>query len=340
MVKKFISSIQTTRFQQMAIFFTIFFVASMLSIQYKRSYFSEKNLEISHVSEMEKRLASKVHVGLLINNFPRFSFYENRFIVDAVVWFRFPVGTESINTIEKFSFQNGNIVSKSEPIVQMSGNDVIVSYHVVVKFITPLSYKHFPASDHKLTLVLQNKSVGPAELYFHGTEKDFELSGDILTGNWQAGKRYVSHGYINAKEADFPSVVFTIDFYNNDLRHYILLYLPLFLIFFLIFTSLLIKVGDLHLRLPIVAGVVPILALHSLVIERVSPRGSSITKVDEIYLMLVVLSMFILIFQAYLGLTMKAHYDAEEELSKEEERSFKLLVLCALIAALTYVTFF
>lgn len=326
----------------------------MLIVQYKQSYFAEKNYEITKIDEKEKRLASKVDVGLHVNNFHKFSFYENNFVMDAVVWFKFPIGSESMHTIEKFSFKGGKITSRSEPVVQISGNNVITSYQVIVEFSTPLDYKYFPVSDHKLTIILQNKNVSPAELYFVSDEKSFELSDDLLIGNWLPSKFYVQSGYIQTKykqqkgtiQTDFPSVVFTIDFQNEDFRHFIILYLPLFLIFFLIFTSLLTKIDLISLRLPLVVGVIPILALHSLVIESASPVGSSITKIDQMYLTLILLALVILLFQSYVGLAIKGFAEGEVQIFEQKKKQLKLtndilivLVLAALIISLTYSTF-
>jgi len=344
--------IQTTGFQQFIIFFTIFYIGTMLILQYKQSYFAEKNYVVSKITEQERRLASDVEVGLSINNFPKFSFHTNSFIMDAAIWFKFPIGSESLDTIKKFGFKNGEIISKSKPVVQMKDNNVIVSYQVLVKFITSLNYKHFPVSDHKLTIIMQNKSVSPTELYFSSDVYNFDLSNNLLTGNWKPAKQYVDNGYIESSfkkdtnggiQTDFPCVAFTIDFKNEDLRHFILLYLPLFLIFFLVFTSLLTKVENLAVRFPIVAGVVPILALHSLVIESVSPAGSDITKIDQTYLTLILLSLLILLFQSYVGLTVKG---VKEQLLAQKKKLLKqlndiviILVLVALIASVTYTTF-
>lgn len=354
MIRAIIRLIQKTRFQQAIIFFTIFYIAAILIIQYKQSYFSEKNIETNNITITEKRLASNVEVGLHVNNFPKFSFYQNEFTMDAVLWFRFPVGAESMDTIEKFSFKNGKISAKSEPVVQMTGNNVVISYQILVKFNTPLDYKNFPVSDHKLAIILQNKNVSPTELCFISDTFNFELSEDLAMGNWFPKKTYVSSGYLQTKykrqkgaiQTDFPTVVFTIDFENRDIRHFILLYLPLFLIFFLIFTSLLTIIDRLELRLPIVAGVVPILALHSLVIENVSPKGSSITKVDQIYLTLVLLALIILLFQAYVGLSLKGAARKSVEFLKKKKVQLKILndiviviTLTALIVSLTYSTF-
>jgi len=148
MLEKLKASIQTTRFQQAAIFFTVFYITIILFIQYKQSYFSEKNIEPTPITQLEERLTSKIETGLYINNFPRFSFYKNAFIMDGIVWFRFPIGNESLQTINNFSFKNGEILSRSQPIVQLNENIVTIRYHVVVKFSTNLDYRNFPISDH------------------------------------------------------------------------------------------------------------------------------------------------------------------------------------------------
>lgn len=345
---------QTTRFEQAIIFFTIFYIGTMLIVQYKQNYFAEENYHIQQISEKEQQLASKVEVGLFVNNFPKFSFYKNEFEMDAAVWFRFPVGSESIYTIEDFSFKNGEILYKSEPITKLVGNEVVVGYHVLVRFITPLNYKYFPASDHKLTIILQNKSASPNELYFEGSEKNFRLSPLPNTGNWVPLKKYFESGYTESKladakeplKADFPSVVFTIDFYNEDLRHYIILYLPLLLLFFLIFSSLLTHVTDVNTRLAVVAGVTPILALHSFVIDTISPASSSMTKIDIVYIWLIFLALIILLFQSYVGIVVKQHSGEESEIPHKKEQQLKQLndlvivaVLLALTTIITYTTF-
>lgn len=326
----------------------------MLTLQYKQSYFGEENYKIESLSQKEKRLASHVETGININNFSKFSFTYNSFTMDVTVWFKFQIGTESLQTIEQFSFKSGEILSRSKPVVKIVDNNVVVIYQVQVKFTTPLNHKHFPVSDHKLTIVLQNKSVSPSELYYSSDFYNFETEPNINSGNWIPTTKYAQSGYVKTEfkqqegsiTADFPSVVYTLDFKNEDLRHFIILYLPLFLIFLLIFTSLLTKIEELSIRFPVVAGVIPILALHSLVIESSSPIGSHITKVDQVYFTLISLALVILLFQSYVALSMRRIIDVESPETKRKKQKVKLyndivilLVLTTLIAVLTYSTF-
>lgn len=347
-------SIHTSRFQKGLIIFSVFYMFTIIFLQYKQNYFSEKNIPLLKISEAEKRLSSQVDVGLQINNFTKFDFYKNKFIMDAVVWFSFPIGGESIRTIERFSFRNGEIISKSEPIVRMIDRTVLVRYHITAKLTTALDYRHFPASDHKLAIILQNQTVSPQELSFNSEESSLNLSHDLKSRNWAAKKTYVDTGYLEtspgkggiAFKAYFPTAIFTIDFYNKDLRHFVILYLPLFLLFLLIFSSLLLRIDLVSSRLPIVVGVTPILALHSLVIENISPPGSHITKVDKIYFSLIGLALIMLMFQAYIGFVNGSFPQKSEDFIEQKNKQLKrandfviVFVLAALIIALTYTTF-
>ena len=104
------SLIESKKTPLIACFFCIVYMFTLLVISYKRDYYSESPTHILQVTSKEARLATKVNIGLHITNFPEFSFYQNKFKMNAIIWFKFPLGTESLNTIEQFSFQNGIIL--------------------------------------------------------------------------------------------------------------------------------------------------------------------------------------------------------------------------------------
>jgi hypothetical protein len=346
--------IVTKKFQNYLMPFTVLYIAAMLFIQYQQHYFAEENVKLKKIGEQAQRLSSIVETGLYINNFPRFSFTKNAFIMDSIVWFKFALGTESLHTIDRFSFQNGKILSKSEPMVQVDEKNILIRYHVVVKFSTPLNHQYFPVSDHKLNIVLQNTTVSPQELYFVSDKTHLGMSDDLLSGNWKPSETYVDYGHLDQSEkkdvaafqAEFPCAAFTIDFRNEDFRHFIILYLPLFMLFLIIFISLLVAIENIGTRFSVVAGVVPILALHSLVIESVSPAGSRMTKIDHIYLTIIALSLFILMFQAYLGLAIRSLKDKKSSIVEAKTSQLRIIndlviaiVLSLLILSITYSTF-
>ena len=303
---------QTTKFQIGSIATTFLLITAMLTWQYKQSYYAEKAFSVKEISNIEKRLASEVTVGLHINNFPEFSFYKNNFVMDAFVWFQFPVGTESLNTIENFEFQNGKMKYKSKPIVQLNDKTVIISYHVVVKFITYLDYSYFPLSDHKLNIILENRSATSSELFFKSDQNCLSLNNNLLVTNWTAKKTSVKSGALQPQAygnlalltINYPCTVFTIDFENKSLSTFILLFFPLLLIFLVGFFSLFFPLTEPN-RLSLIGATIPILVLYKLVINDLAPLTGSITKVDEVYFLLIFLSLLILTFQSYVILSVK-----------------------------------
>lgn len=333
----FLQFIKKPKFQIYSVIITLLLVASLATIQYKKVSYAEKEYQITKLSKQEKRLSSCVDVGLFINNFPEFSFYKNKFIVDALVWFSFPIGTESLHTIENFTFQNGKIKYKSKPIIQLDNKTVTISYHVVIQFITHLNYTDFPLSDHKLNIVLENRSVTPNELYFSSTNESLTLGKNLLVSNWDAKGTYVKSGFMQSqlhrKDKEnaiaYPCTVFTVDFENKTLGRFILLYFPLFLIFFIGFFSLLVSINDKN-RLVIIASSAPMLVLNKLVINDLSPTTGSFTKIDKIYFLLICLSLSILIFQIYVIIANKHITELEE--SEQVEPLSKLINWNSIIA--------
>ena len=176
----FFKIIKTAKFQLTCLLLVTLYVAGLLVVEYNQEFYAEKIYPALKVKEDVKQLASNVSVGLRINNFPTFSFEQNQFMMDAFVWFRFPVGSESIDTIEKFDFQYGQITYKSLPMVKLLETDVVVTYQVKVDFKAYLKYKDFPLGDHRLNIILDNRSVTPNELCFNCELSNFVLSEDIL----------------------------------------------------------------------------------------------------------------------------------------------------------------
>lgn len=354
MAKTFFNFVKTAKFQLTCILFLMVYVIGILTWEHKREVYGEKIYPILKVQDQVKQLAYKVNVGLHINNFPIFSFNSNEFTMDAFVWFKYPVGTESLSTIEKFDFQNGKIIHKSKPIIKLIDDDVVVGYQIIVEFKAYLDYKNFPLGDHRLNIILDNRTVTPNELVFTCELNNFVLSDDILVSSWIPTKKIVQSGYVKSalKENDstmqisYPCVVFTIDFNNNTIRNLMTLYFPMFVVFFICLFSLMIDLKEYLTRLTIISTAMPILVLFRTVIVQLSPTIGGLTKVDFCYFLLVFSSLLILLFQAYLLLAMKkiVHYNEETRdrkifgLEKYNNLVF-ILILVLLIAFLTYDAF-
>ena len=354
----FFNLIKNIKFQLSCIFIVMIYVITLLVIEHKQENYGEKIYPILKVKDQVNKIASNVDVGLHINNFPVFEIYQNNFSLDAIVWFRFPIGTESIDTIDKFNFKNGDIISKSLPMIRKTGNDVTVAYQVKVNFKAYLNYKYFPIGDHRLNMIIENRSVTPNELCFNSDLNNFILADDILVSTWHPTKKIVQSGFIKSileKNNDntaeismsYPCAVFTINFENSSLRDLVTLYFPMYVIFFICLFTLMMEIPEYVQRMAIISSAMPILVLFRTVILQLSPSMGEVTKADFTYFLLVFLSLIILIFQAYILLVMKkiSNYNKETQnrkiaLLEKLNNIMLLIILLILIILLTQNIFF
>jgi len=309
----FLDRIRNPQAQLAIIVGMIFYFIGLISWQHKTPQYADKIQPVLEVQSNIRQLASKVTVGLHLNNFAEFSFSKNKFKLDALVWFTFPIGTESLYTIEKFSFQNGTILQKSPPMIKIIGKSVMISFQTIVEFKAHLDYSYFPLTGHRLSIVLENRSVTPNELCFDSSVDSFALSDELLTNTWVPRRKIVKAGYIKSLlhekntslQVSYPCVAYTLEFTNDSIRDIISLYFPLFILFFIGFFSLLIDIRKDALRTTVLATAMPTLGLFRLVIDKVAPPASNITRVDYMYYLLICLALFLLLFQVYVLLVLR-----------------------------------
>jgi len=308
--------LRSTKLQLWTIIITLVYVALMVGLEYNTHVYPEKIPKLLDASPQVKYTATPIEVGVHINSFPEFSFNLNTFTLDAIVWFKFAKGSESLDTLEKFTLKNsllgknGKLIYKSAPIIKLMGNEeVLVSYHVIASFRADLNHDKFPIGDHKLIFILQNQSVTPNELYFKSSNDSLTLSDDLSVDNWKAEKTSAKAGYVrsvinpktNLSNITYPCVVFSIDFNSFGARNVISLYFPIFVIFFICLLSLIVPIYD-YSRLGIISTALPILVLFRMVIESASPKVGYTTHIDNAYYTLVLLSVVLLIVQVYITL--------------------------------------
>jgi len=327
------------------------YFVGLITWQHTMEHHADPIQQVLEIHPRVKRLASQVHVGMHINNFPEFSFNKNSFLMDVLVWFSFPIGTESLHTIEQFSFQNGEIKKKSLPTIKINDKIVMVSFQTTVSFKTSLDYRFFPISDHRLNIVLENRSVTPNEMCFISEATNFAFADDLVTGTWTAQRKIAKAGYIKSlltenksdREVSYPCIAYTIEFSNGNLRDLISLYFPLFIIFLFSFFALMIDVRK-DSRSNMIVASMPTLALFRLVIDNVAPVASKITLVDYLYYILVSIAFVVLLFQVYILLEQRRMVRMKES---EKEHRYVLLefinsglfisIVAALVGSITYI---
>lgn len=345
-----IDFLKNTKFQLIILFLAACYTTFILGWKYKGFNTSESLPPIKNVTREMVRYANVVEVGLQINSFLQFSFNKNEFGIDGTAWFKFPIGTESLDIISQFTIkhallqENGHLIYRSKPIIRLSEHNVFVAFHIQTLFKMDLNYRLFPIGDHKLSFILQNRNVTPYEIVFVSKKENFDIAPNILVENWNPFEKYVQSGFLTSvidKEDEslnvsYPCVAFSIDFENVGLRDIISLYFPMFVLFIIGLFSFSIKITDLN-RLLIIASSLPILALFRMVIDSLSPVVGYTTHIDFVYYLLVFLSLLILFFQAYVVLALQR---IEESDGAERQRmKVRLERLNAIMYTLVLIIF-
>ncbi len=336
--KKINHLLNNTRIMLLTIIVTALYLLSVVYWQSQNFNSIDPSYVIQTLTEKEQRYSSLVEIGLHINSFPTFSFSKNTFTIDGILWFKFPSGAESIETLSNFGIQNaaalnGNTLEfKSEPIIKRMEHKILLSYHIQAMIKTSLNFKNFPLSKHRLDIIINNKNASANELYFISNNENITISNDLLLYSWQVMNATVKTGYTAAKLAPnnqqmqltYPTAVFSINFDSIGFRDLISLYFPMFVLFLIALFCLLIDIKDTA-RLGYVAATVPILVLFRMVIDGVSPDVGSLTHIDFMYNLFVFLSLIILFFQTYVILRLQ---HLKETPKAAEEYTIQRLATC------------
>ncbi len=316
---------------------------------------------VLHLNQKELNRASQVEVGLYINNFQTFSIQHNEFTMDAIVWFKFPGGSESMQTIQDFSIKNSFILNSGEtiykypPIIKVVGNDVVINYNILVTFKTNLVYTNFPLGNHTINIQVQNKSVNPYELSFVSKADNVVIDNDFkyIVNDWIPVAHTVDTGYAKALissndtalDINYPIALFSIEFKNVGYRDIIAIYFPMIVLFLIGLFCLLLDITDPS-RLTYVATAIPILVLFRMVIDGISPQTSYLTHLDYMYYTVVLLSLLVTLFQAFLSFIMHSAQFAQEKISEGMRKKLTLIndlvffVILGLLVILTTYSYF
>lgn len=281
--------------------------------------------EFDQLSPQEARFANKVHIGLHVKSFPEYSLSERRITFDGILWFKFPAGSESLATLEKFQFhnsvllRNGKLIYTSAPIIQQHGENVVVCYNIMVEMRPELNFINFPLSAHRVNLILKNESITHNEIEFISSDQDLTVSKSLFLKNFKISETAVKTGYIAAElnsaekiKITHPAACFSFVFDSVGVRDLLSLYFPMLVLFLISLFCLLIDIFDKS-RLGYVATAVPILVLFRMVIDASLPETGYVTHVDYFFNTFVFLSISILIFQSYVIMRLQAIERDHEE---------------------------
>ena len=235
---------------------------------------------------------TEVLVGLHVNNFPEFDIVNNHFTVDAIIWFEFDPALVSLETVEKFSFDKGDILKKTTSDTKVIEGKFFAQFNITVKFTTNLLFAMFPLDDHRIYLTLTNKFVSPSEMVYQAFISGFTLSEDMFVAGWQAVDHNVFTGYSEAHldESDLkkvvlnPKVVFSIDFKRFGTQRIFLIFMPIFLMFFIgILSFVFDPIKERRNSIGLALGAVTAMLSYRFVIQAMSPQTGYFMLSDHIF---------------------------------------------------------
>ena len=299
----------------------------------------------------------RVKTGLFIKNIPVFDEIRNSFRIEAIIWFEFDPSEIMLETVEKFSFDNGFIVSRSTPDVKIDGEKIFAKYDITFEVMTDLRHDRFPFDDHRLSIILTNNSVTPDELVFVVEKPSFQIAPAISVSNWRIYDANVHFGYtfITLDEVDktqivTPKALFLINFAKASMRKIIIVFLPIFAACFLTLFSFLLSFSDTRGRFSLAMSGLTALLGYRFVIEQMMPKVSYFTTTDHIYffLLIYIFSIFALqlLFMRWYGTDTNALKPGSKEfvLTKEYYETLNnrvfLMMIITLFSVMTYILLF
>jgi len=311
MLKRIISSLSivlsSVWFQMASIVVT--FVALIIMGHQFTTYYSavEKDPAIAYTVSKEKGVknnyAATINVGFHINNFWKFDVNNNDFIVEAVLWFSFNPRNVSMDVIDKFEIENAEIIKQTGPILRMVGDKLFAYYYLRIQFKSLIDYRNFPLDDHRLFIIITNKTVAKEFLYTTDKEsfsnqsffhylKDYKLVSYDTRFGYQ---NLPLHFWDKRREVSYPAVVFALDFKKSGFGDILIVFVPLFLMFFFGIMSLILDIVYEGSIVSLSLGSLSALVLYRFVLQSISPIGAGFTTSDKSYFIVLAFSFFVLI---------------------------------------------
>lgn len=351
-------SINSLQFKISVISLLLMYLPIVFKISFSRFNVTDTVPQLQTINtEVLKKLGTftvRVNVGMFIKNFPVFDVTKNTFLVDSVIWFEFNGDEIMLETVEKFSIDNGKILYKSPPDIKMNKNRVFAKYNVLFELKSDLNFHKFPLEDHKLPIVLSNDFVTPDEMFFVIDASSFQLLPNIAPAGWKFRDTSVDAGFVRlkldsqdpTKVTENPKALFVLNFIKASIRKLLVIFVPLYAASLLSLFSFVINIANTTGKFTLAVTALTALLGYRFVIEQVMPQVGYQTTTDSLYLFL--LFFLFIIFSIQLLLTrnfMLTTTAKEKHLADPSERIEKIssiifIVMAFLLAAATtYIIF-
>ncbi len=292
----------------------------------------------------------RVKTGMFIKHFPVFDVSKNTFQVDAIVWFEFNGDEMNLDTVERFSFDNGKMIYKSPPDIKVTGVNIFVRYNVIFELKTNLQFHRFPLEDHRLTIMMANEFVTPDEMIFIVGASSFTMFSKEAPAGWNFGDLSVDAGVQPLildkndieKKAESPKALFIANVIKSSSRRTLVIFLPLFSMVFLALLCFLMNAGNTAGKIALSSSALTGLLGYRFVLEQMVPQVGYFTTTDSIYLLLLVFAFLNFCVQLFLTRYVMVNTEPPTAAITSELISswFFMIALVSLTAATTFLILF
>lgn len=281
----------------------------------------------------------RVKTGMFIKNFPVFDVSKNTFLIDSILWFEFDTDEMNLETVERFSIDNGSIKYKSPPDIKVFDSRIFAKFNVLFELKTDLNFHKFPFEDHRLPILLSNDFVTPDEMYYVVDGSSFQVRSEIAPAGWKFSDMSVDAGIMPleldkqdaSKKSENPKALFILNFTKTTPRRALVIFIPLFSVIFLSLMAFVMNVANTVGKVTLATTALTGLLGYRFVIEQMIPQVGYFTTTDNIYILLLVISLlnfFIqLLITRYFMVNGNSDPGAPEKIERVSSVIFVLMLL-------------
>jgi hypothetical protein len=346
-------------FKVLSILVSLFVIAFL----FYRTSFEFKPLEVEpqltsypYLAKSANERVPEVVSGARIDKFLVFDVINNKFVANVIVWFLFDPNRISLEKVEKFFVEHGEIENlriengttrKHRNLLKMHDGKLFISYNIRVAFFNEMHYQRFPLDDHRLFLVLANKEMSPSDGALVTREPFLKMASIAKNhGDFVLVGRGVRAGYAKSelhrvdtrKNLQYARLVFSFDYQRENMKGILLILIPLFLMFFLGTLALVINLKEhawpvISLSISSLSSII----MYRFVLNNMSPATSLFMISDKLYSFLLFFAFCILMMDLFFIVITKNNevFFEHAKLIRSYVLTFVLIVVSVFVYVLT-----
>lgn len=251
-----------------------------------------------------------IRTGVYIKQFSEFDIIAGKITFFGLLWFEYDPETVSLQTIENIFIEGGEILQKSDPqLVYLENKKMLARYHVRIRLFPLFDFKNFPYDDHRVTFWVTHNYMGPQELAFESSVKDFHIEQNLEQFGWRLYGVRVKIGYLfdelSSGSDRFnlyrPCALFSINYARYGVRYAVIIFLPMLLIFFMsLFTLSLDPKHYFSTMVGMSTGGISGLIAFRFIMENMSPQVAYFMISDYCFYVIFTLVFIIFFFNLFL----------------------------------------